>query len=181
MNKRRIQIGDIVTATERFTRRKVKGEFTGYQLESKDNPDVVVGCVLDRERQLWCYVDVDSIVSTVSEDEATRRMIVDQMKNWKRAAAEECCSQDIEDANRALDWLENHKEPEAKMPMWRKIKAGEHLPEPSYIWKFAYENENNFLGKCHVDGFLLPNIACQIGCDTWYLPIADIKNLPKEE
>ena len=67
------------------------------------------------------------------------------------------------------------------LPRWRRIKERNHLPCRAYLYNLAYEVENNFLGKCHVDGFLVPNEAVIVGCDTWYLPVDDIQNLPKED
>lgn len=64
---------------------------------------------------------------------------------------------------------------------WHKIKAYEKLPCRAYIYKFAYEQENNFHGKATINGYLIPNEPVTIGCDTWYLPVEDIKNLPKED
>ena len=67
------------------------------------------------------------------------------------------------------------------IPRWRKIKCNEYLPCRAYLYELAYERDINFLGKCHVDGFLMPNEPGQVGCDTWYLPVDEIKNLPKEK
>jgi len=71
------------------------------------------------------------------------------------------------------------KEQKSKL-YWHKIKAYEKLPCKAYIYRQAFEQENNFFGKATIPGFMAPNIPCRIGCDTWYLPVDDIKNLPKE-
>lgn len=76
--------------------------------------------------------------------------------------------------------LAEQKEQKPK-PYWHKIKAYEQLPCKAYIYKFAYEQENNFHGKATIKGYLVPNDPVKIGCDTWYLPVEDIKNLPKED
>lgn len=80
------------------------------------------------------------------------------------------------------NWLKSLRPQEkTKTPMWKKIKEGEHLPCRAYLWKLAYDDEMNYHGRCHIDGILVPNEAVGVGCDTWYLPVEDIKNLPKEE
>lgn len=70
---------------------------------------------------------------------------------------------------------------ELKQPVWRKIKKGDYLPCRAYLWKLGFEDKKNFHGDCFVDGYLVPNEAVGVGCDTWYLPVDAIKNLPKEE
>ena len=70
----------------------------------------------------------------------------------------------------------------ASAPVWRKIKAGERIPVPAYLYKTAFEQKRNFAGKITLEGYLVPNnvpgTIC--GCDTWYMPVEDIKDLPKE-
>lgn len=60
---------------------------------------------------------------------------------------------------------------------WRRIRKGEHLPCPAYLWSVAFRDyPNSFEGK------LVPNIqGCMVGADTWYLPVEDIANLKKED
>ena len=64
---------------------------------------------------------------------------------------------------------------EMNQPIWRKIKAGEQLPCAAYLWELGFGE------KAFVDGNLMPNDPVKVGCDTWYLPVDAIKNLPKEE
>ena len=100
------------------------------------------------------------------------------------------CLKEMENSERKL-WGEdkkpkNHQKEmgayeELKQPVWRKIKAGEHLPCRAYLWKLGFEDDKNFHGDCFVDGYLVPNEPVKVGCDTWYLPVDAIKNLPKEE
>lgn len=65
-----------------------------------------------------------------SEDERIRKMLVEQMKNWRKMAAENCVSEDIKDANAALDWLEKQKEQKPifrvgdTMRTWDEAKRG---------------------------------------------------------
>lgn len=73
------------------------------------------------------------------------------------------------------------KEAQKGLPKWRKIHAFDKLPCRAYLYKLAYETENNFYGRHTVDGVLIPNEAVRIGSDTWYLSVDEIKNLPKEE
>lgn len=62
-------------------------------------------------------------------------------------------------------------------PRWIRIKKGERLPCPAYVWSTTYESYNHLW-----QGQLVPNVEGVImGCDTWYLPADDIKNLPKDE
>ena len=62
-------------------------------------------------------------------------------------------------------------------PKWRKIKAGERLPCPAYVWAIAYDNYPDCF-----EGRLMPNIqGVKVGRDTWYLPVDVIHNLPKED
>ena len=62
-------------------------------------------------------------------------------------------------------------------PKWRRIKAGERLPCPAYVWTIAYDNYPDCF-----EGRLMPNIeGVKIGRDTWYLPVDVIHNLPKED
>lgn len=64
---------------------------------------------------------------------------------------------------------------------WHAIKRGEKIPCRAYLYKVAYETENNFGGRATIDGLLVPNIEnVTCGCDTWYLPADDVKNLPRE-
>lgn len=60
---------------------------------------------------------------------------------------------------------------------WRRIKAGERLPCPAYVWTIAYDNYPDCF-----EGRLMPNIqGVKVGRDTWYLPVDVIHNLPKED
>jgi len=60
--------------------------------------------------------------------------------------------------------------------MWKKIKAGETLPCPAYIWSGAFEEHSNYF-----EGRLIPNVEnIQVCSDTWYLPVDVVRNLPKE-
>ena len=62
-------------------------------------------------------------------------------------------------------------------PKWRRIKAGERLPCPAYVWTIAYDNYPDCF-----EGRLMPNIqGVKVGRDTWYLPVDVIHNLPKED
>ena len=62
-------------------------------------------------------------------------------------------------------------------PKWRRIKAGERLPCPAYVWTIAYDNYPDCF-----EGRLMPNIqGVKLGRDTWYLPVDVIHNLPKED
>ena len=64
-----------------------------------------------------------------------------------------------------------------EFPKWRKIKAGERLPCPAYVWTIAYDNYPDCF-----EGRLTPNIkGVKVGRDTWYLPVDVIHNLPKED
>lgn len=64
---------------------------------------------------------------------------------------------------------------------WHAIKKGDKIPCRAYLYKVAYETENNFGGRATIDGLLVPNIEnVTCGCDTWYLPADDVKNLPRE-
>ena len=107
-----------------------------------------------------------------SEDERIRKEIIAFLRSYHHASHDGYVKM-----QKWIKWLEKHHD----IPMWRKIKKGELLPCESYIWKFAYEDKKNFCGKCYVEGHLVPNVACRIECDTWYLPVDEIKNLPKEE
>ena len=63
------------------------------------------------------------------------------------------------------------------LPKWKKIKAGERLPCPAYVWTIAYDNYPDCF-----EGRLMPNIqGVKVGRDTWYLPVDVIHNLPKED
>lgn len=70
-----IKIGDLVTAKQTYTMKKVKGEFAGYVLEDKSRPDNVVGQILDREGQNLYNVDVESIEIAEDRDEKMLRVI----------------------------------------------------------------------------------------------------------
>lgn len=62
-------------------------------------------------------------------------------------------------------------------PKWRRIKAGERLPCPAYVWTIVYDNYPDCF-----EGRLMPNIeGVKVGRDTWYLPVDVIHNLPKED
>ena len=62
-------------------------------------------------------------------------------------------------------------------PKWRRIKAGERLPCPAYVWTIAYDNYPDCF-----EGRLMPNMqGVKVGRDTWYLPVDVIHNLPKED
>lgn len=64
-----------------------------------------------------------------------------------------------------------------EFPKWKKIKTGERLPCPAYVWAIAYDNYPDCF-----QGRLMPNIqGIKVGQDTWYLPVDVIHNLPKEE
>lgn len=64
-----------------------------------------------------------------------------------------------------------------EFPKWKKIKAGERLPCPAYVWTIAYDNYPDCF-----EGRLMPNIeGVKVGRDTWYLPVDVIHNLPKED
>ena len=110
-----------------------------------------------------------------SEDERIRKHLIEIVEIYWGKTNEPGKAAD-------LAWLEKQKEQEEQKPKlyWHKIKAYEKLPCKAYIYKQAFEQENNFFGKATIPGFMAPNIPCGIGCDTWYLPVDDIKNLPKE-
>ena len=78
----------------------------------------------------------------------------------------------------ALDAAERAKKKMIEdFPKWRKIKAGERLPCPAYVWTTAYDNYPDCF-----EGRLMPNIqGVKVGRDTWYLPVDVIHNLPKED
>lgn len=78
----------------------------------------------------------------------------------------------------ALDAAQRAKEQMMKdYPKWRRIKAGERLPCPAYVWTIAYDNYPDCF-----EGRLMPNIqGVKVGQDTWYLPVDVIHNLPKED
>lgn len=78
----------------------------------------------------------------------------------------------------ALDAAQRAKEQMMEnYPKWRKIKAGERLPCPAYVWTIAYDNYPDCF-----EGRLMPNIqGVKVGQDTWYLPVDVIHNLPKED
>lgn len=62
-------------------------------------------------------------------------------------------------------------------PKWLRIKTGERLPCPAYVWTIAYDNYPDCF-----EGRLMPNIqGVKVGRDTWYLPVDVIHNLPKED
>ena len=78
----------------------------------------------------------------------------------------------------ALDAAQRAKEQMMEnYPKWRRIKAGERLPCPAYVWTIAYDNYPDCF-----EGRLMPNIqGVKVGRDTWYLPVDVIHNLPKED
>lgn len=78
----------------------------------------------------------------------------------------------------ALDSAQRAKEQMMEnYPKWRRIKAGERLPCPAYVWTIAYDNYPDCF-----EGRLMPNIqGVKVGRDTWYLPVDVIHNLPKED
>ena len=78
----------------------------------------------------------------------------------------------------ALDAAQRAQEQIMKeFPKWKKIKAGERLPCPAYVWTIAYDNYPDCF-----EGRLMPNIqGVKVGRDTWYLPVEAIHNLPKED
>ena len=62
-------------------------------------------------------------------------------------------------------------------PKWRRIKEGERLPCPAYVWTIVYDNYPGCF-----EGRLMPNVeGVRVGRDTWYLPVDVIHNLPKED
>ena len=90
------------------------------------------------------------------------------------------CKPDI--FEQTYESAETQKELEEEDLKWRRIRTGERIPCNAYLYNLAYERKNNFGGKITIDGYLLPNIkGLKCGCDTWYLPVEAIKNLPKED
>lgn len=74
-------------------------------------------------------------------------------------------------------WKPSKEQMEKEFPKWRKIKAGERLPCPAYVWTIVYDNYPDCF-----EGRLIPNIqGVKVGEDTWYLPVDVIHNLPKED
>ena len=68
-------------------------------------------------------------------------------------------------------------EPNGSSPKWRRIKAGQRLPCPAYLWSLDYDK----MAECW-QGRLIPNVeGVKVGTDTWYLPVDVIHNLPKED
>lgn len=62
-------------------------------------------------------------------------------------------------------------------PVWRRIRKGERLPCYAYLWSISYEK----YPECY-QGRLMPNMeGVLVGSDTWYLPVMQIHELPKEE
>lgn len=62
-------------------------------------------------------------------------------------------------------------------PVWRRIRHGDRLPCHAYLWNSEYEKHPD----C-IQGRLIPNIpGVIVGSDTWYLPVMQIHDLPKEE
>lgn len=111
-----------------------------------------------------------------SEDERIRKEIIDIVEAYRA----NCVYEGTHRFDDCLAYLEKQKE--QKPPLyWHKIKTGDLLPCRAYIYQFAYEQKNNFQGRVTISGYLVPNEPVRMGCDTWYLPVEDIKNLPREE
>ena len=73
-------------------------------------------------------------------------------------------------------YMKGMEEIQARFPKWKRIKKGEKLPCPAYIWSIAFDRYDDAF-----EGRLIPNMeGVTVGADTWYLPSKAIHDLPKE-
>jgi hypothetical protein len=95
---------------------------------------------------------------------------------WQKEQDEKELSEKIAAAYQ-LGLADKEKQMMKEFPKWKKIKTGERLPCPAYVWAIAYDNYPDCF-----QGRLIPNIqGVKVGQDTWYLPVDVIHDLPKED
>lgn len=101
-----------------------------------------------------------------SEDERIRKKILALVK--KHAVNHERCQMEA--------YLEKQKEKPLTGIYWHAIKEGDMLPCRAYLWTTNYEKYHDSF-----DGRLIPNVEnITVGADMWYLPVDDIRALPRE-
>lgn len=76
-----------------------------------------------------------------------------------------------------LTYLEKQKgQKPAPSIYWHAIKEGDTLPCRAYLWTQEYEKYYD-----RFEGRLIPNVEnITAGADMWYLPVDDIRTLPRE-
>jgi len=141
--------------------------------------------VADVKNGRYTFVDNDSTLLAEDSDDCLRPLTPDDLKEQKPQDVKVTTS-DSSASGKELLYVSNKsynigfRDGVASVkdtPRWRRIKEGERLPCPAYLWSITYKDYAD-----HWEGKLIPNMeGVLVGSDTWYLPVADVKNLPKED
>lgn len=168
----KIKIGAQVTAKARPTKVTVSGTFQGYELEDQEDPTSICGKVfyVKDGKQYLAHVYVDSIEVCESEDERTRRELLNFIEAEKEHSPETVPGKHWD---RWITYLEKQKE-QKPIP---KFKVGDHIYDKKdsynrnvirevgkdyYINAFAQKmdmayTDANFEFLEHLDYSLTPN------------------------
>ena len=105
-----------------------------------------------------------------SDGERIRRKMVEHFKSKTK---ETWCNIPVKNI---IAYLEKKKEKPLTGIYWHAIKKGDTLPCRAYLWTANYEKYHDCF-----EGRLIPNMEnVTVGADMWYLPVDDIRALPRE-
>ena len=163
-------------------------------LEEPDRPEPYTGKYdeaylnekIKKATESWKGVDVDAMLAECrgyDEEKSEKPMKQEELEEeYKDYVVNDPVYSKLVNRNAGLviarHFAQWQKEQVMKdFPKWRRIKEGERLPCPAYVWTIVYDNYPGCF-----EGRLMPNVeGVRVGRDTWYLPVDVIHNLPKED